>query len=98
MEKLSLHRSPMLACGLALLIAAGGMLLSTSGAQAAAHRGAVLVKDINPGRNASITAIYSNCGCHYNGGQLTDATSAPTTASAASSSGEATARRGARGW
>ena len=72
MEKLSLHRSPMLACGLALLIAAGGMLLSTSGAQAAAHRGAVLVKDINPGRNASITAIYSNCGCHYNGGQLTD--------------------------
>ena len=47
----------MLACGLALLIATGGMLLSTSVAQAAAHRGAVLVKDINPGRSPSITAI-----------------------------------------
>ena len=43
--KPSLHRPPILACGLALLIAACGMLLSTSGAQAAAHRGAVLVKD-----------------------------------------------------
>ena len=48
------------------------MLLSTSGAQAAAHRGAVLVKDINPGRSPSVTAIYSNCGCHYNGGDLTN--------------------------
>ena len=57
---------------LALLLAAGGMLLSTAGAQAAGHRGAVLVKDINPGHSPSITAIYSNCGCHYNGGELTD--------------------------
>ena len=30
------------------------MLLSTSGAQAAAHRGAVLVKDIRPGHSGSI--------------------------------------------
>ncbi len=63
----------MLGCGLALLIAAGVMLLSTSGAQAARHRGAVLVKDINPGRSASITAIYcGDCEPPYNGGELTD--------------------------
>ena len=70
--KPSLYRLPMLACGLVLLIAACGMLPPASEARAAAHRGAVLVKDVNPGRSPSITAIYSNCGCHYNGGQLTD--------------------------
>ena len=47
--KLSVRHPPILAWGLALLIAAGGMLLSASGAQAASKRGAVLVKDINPG-------------------------------------------------
>jgi ELWxxDGT repeat protein len=57
----------------ALLIAAGVMLLSASGAQAAKHRGAVLVKDINPGRSPSITTNGGgNCGCIYNGGDLTD--------------------------
>ena len=54
MKTLSVHRLPMLVCGLALLIAACGMVLSTSGAQAAAHRGAVLVKDIRPGHSGSI--------------------------------------------
>ena len=51
------------------LIAACVMLLSTSGAQAAAHRGAVLVKDIHPGRSGSnsITRYGS-----YVGGQLTN--------------------------
>jgi len=68
----SFRHSPTLALGLAVLIGACGMLVSTSGAQAASKRGAVLVKDINPGRDASITAIYSNCGCHYNGGELTN--------------------------
>ena len=48
------------------------VLLFWASAAAAAHRGAVLVKDINPGRDASITAIYSNCGCHYKGGDLTN--------------------------
>ena len=43
----------MFACGLALLIAASGMLLSTSGALAA-HQGAVLVKDIRPGHSGAI--------------------------------------------
>ena len=43
--KLSIHQPRRLAW-LALLLAAGAMLLSTSGAQAAANRGAVLVKDI----------------------------------------------------
>ena len=47
------HHPPILACGLALLIAACAMLLSAAGAQAAARRGAVLVKDINPGRDGS---------------------------------------------
>ena len=70
--KPSLQRPPILACGLALLIATCGALVSTSGAQAARHRGAVLVKDINPGRSPSVTEIHSNCGCHYNGGDLTD--------------------------
>ena len=53
MEKLSIHRV-MLAWGLALLIAACGMLLSASGAQAASNRGAVLVKDIRPGHDGGI--------------------------------------------
>ena len=54
MKTLSIHRPSIPPCGLALLIAACGVLLSTSGAQAA-HRGAVLVKDIHPGRSGSIT-------------------------------------------
>lgn len=67
------HRLPLFACGLVLLIAACGMLVSTPGAQAAGHRGAVLVKDINPGRSPSITTNGGgNCGCVYNGGDLTD--------------------------
>ena len=71
--KPSFHRPPILASGLALLIAACGMLVSTPGAQAAGHRGAVLVKDINPGRSPSITTNGGgNCGCIYNGGDLTD--------------------------
>lgn len=70
--KPALHRPPILAWGLALLVAACGMFLSASGAQAARHRGAVLVKDINPGRSPSVTEIHSNCGCTYNGGQLTN--------------------------
>ena len=71
--KHSFHHPPILGWGLALLIPACGMLPSTSGAQAAAHRGAVLVKDINPGRSASITAIYcGDCNPPYNGGELTD--------------------------
>ena len=50
--KPSFHHSPILVCGLALLLVACGMLLSTSGALAA-HQGAVLVKDINPGNHKS---------------------------------------------
>ena len=69
--KLSI-RQPARLAWLALLIAAGAMLLSASGAQAASKRGAVLVKDISPGRSPSITEIHSNCGCTYNGGQLTN--------------------------
>ena len=71
--KPSFHRPSILVSGLALLIAAFGMLVSTPGAQAAGHRGAVLVKDINPGRSPSITTNGGgNCGCIYNGGDLTD--------------------------
>src|SRR5512132_817802 len=70
--KPSFHHPPILACGLALLIAACAMLLSAAGAQAAARRGAVLVKDINPGHSPSITAIYcGDCEPPYNGGELT---------------------------
>ena len=68
--KPSFHHPPIIACGLALLIAACGMLVSTPGAQAA-HRGAVLVKDINPGRSPSVTDIHSEFYA-YNGGDLTD--------------------------
>jgi ELWxxDGT repeat protein len=68
--KRSIHQPARLAC-LAALIAAGTMLLSVTGAQAA-KRGAVLVRDINPGRSPSVTDIHSNCGCAYNGGHLTD--------------------------
>ena len=67
--KSSLHRPPILAWGLALLIAACVMLLSTSGAQAAARRGAVLVKDIHPG-HAGSNSFTSRGG--YVGGQLTN--------------------------
>ncbi len=71
--KPSFHHPSILACGLALLIAAFGMLVSTPGAQAAGHRGAVLLKDINPGRSPSITTNGGgDCGCIYNGGDLTD--------------------------
>ena len=70
--KPSFHDLPIIVCGLALLIAACGMLVLIPGAQAA-HRGAVLVKDINPGRSPSITTNGGgNCGCVYNGGDLTD--------------------------
>ena len=62
MKTLSIHRPSIPACGLALLIAACGMLLSTSGAQAAAHRGAVLVKDIRPGHSGAIQGVYPGRG------------------------------------
>ena len=52
--KPSFHHPPILVCGLALLIAACGMLLATSRAQAASNRGAVLVKDIRPGHAGGI--------------------------------------------
>ncbi len=56
-----------------MLLAACAMLLSAAGAQAADHRGAALVKDVNPGRSPSITAIYcGDCEPPYNGGELTD--------------------------
>jgi ELWxxDGT repeat protein len=55
-----------------LLIAAGALLLSASGAQAASKRGAVLVKDINPGRSDSTRG--PTCGScpdeSYHGGLL----------------------------
>ena len=41
---------------LALLLAAGAMLLLTSWAQAASNGGAVLVKDIRPGHSGAIRA------------------------------------------
>ncbi|MGZ5311869.1 MAG: hypothetical protein ACXWZK_09175, partial [Solirubrobacterales bacterium] len=67
-------RQPARLAWFALLIAAGAMLLSASGAQAASKRGVVLVKDIWPGRSPSITTNGGgNCGCIYNGGQLTNA-------------------------
>ena len=67
------RRSPLFACGLILLTTVCGSLLVVSGAQAAGHRGAVLVKDINPGRSPSITTNGGgNCGCVYNGGDLTN--------------------------
>ena len=74
MKTLSIHRPLTLcACGLALLITTCGMFVSTLSAQAAGHRGAVLVKDIRPGRSPSITAIYcGDCEPPYNGGDLTD--------------------------
>jgi ELWxxDGT repeat protein len=58
---------------LALLLAASGMLLLASAAQAAGHRGAVMVKDIAPGHSSSITEPDSSCGCiSYAGGDLTN--------------------------
>ena len=67
-----LHHPPILAFGLALLIAASGMLLA-SGAQAATHRGAVLVKNIHPGGSSSITEPDCSCGeTSYGGGDLTN--------------------------
>ena len=56
--------------GLALLLAAGAILLSASGAQAAAKRGAVLVKDIWPGRSGSTKGPASPG--NYVGGELTN--------------------------
>ena len=50
--KLSASWPARLAC--ILLLVAGAMLLSASGGQAASKRGAVLVKDIRPGRHGSI--------------------------------------------
>ena len=71
MEKLSDPRPRVLAYGLALLIAACGMLLSTSGAEAAANRGAVLVKDIHPGRSGSSSGYIGGCyACYAYGGPL----------------------------
>ena len=58
--KPSRPRLPMLAWGLALLIAASGMLLSASGAQAASKRGAVLVKDISPGNPKRVGSSNPN--------------------------------------
>ena len=66
-------RQPARLAWLALLIAAGAMLLSALGAQAASKRGAVLVKDIRPGRSASITEPDFCCGeIPYGGGDLTN--------------------------
>ncbi len=49
------------------------MFLSASGAQAAARRGAVLVKDIKPGGSSSITEPDCSCGeTSYAGGDLTN--------------------------
>jgi ELWxxDGT repeat protein len=50
---LSIRYQPARLAWLALVIAGGAMLLSASGAQAASKRGAVLVKDINPGNHKS---------------------------------------------
>ena len=47
---------------LALVLAASAMLLSASGAQAASKRGAVLVKDIRPGRSGSIQGAFRGGG------------------------------------
>ena len=58
--KPSFHHPPILVSGLALLIAACGMLLSTSGAQAAGHRGAVLVKDILRGHSSGSPSQLTN--------------------------------------
>ena len=70
--KPSLHRPPILAWGVVMLLTAGAMLLSASGAQAASKRGAVLVKDIHPGRSDSMRG--PNCGScpdeSYHGGLL----------------------------
>jgi ELWxxDGT repeat protein len=57
--KLSI-RQPARLAWIALLIAAGAMLLSASGAQAASKRGAVLVKDISPGNPKHGRAGSSN--------------------------------------
>ncbi len=70
--KLSLHRPPMLACGLALLIAAGGMLVSTSGAQAAATPRGRTGQGHQSGSLPQHHRHLQQCGCHYNGGELTD--------------------------
>ncbi|MGA8926840.1 MAG: ELWxxDGT repeat protein [Solirubrobacterales bacterium] len=66
--KLSI-RQPARLAWLAVLIAAGAMLLSASGAQAAANRGAVLVKDINAGRSGSSSGYIGGCyACYAYGG------------------------------
>ncbi|MGZ5412488.1 MAG: ELWxxDGT repeat protein [Solirubrobacterales bacterium] len=66
-------RQPARLAWFALLIAAGAMLLSASGAQAASKRGVVLVKDIRPGPRDSITEPEFCCGeISYAGGYLTN--------------------------
>ena len=71
--KPSFHHPPILVWGIALLIAVSGLLLSTSGAQAA-HRGAVLVKDIKPGRSGSSSGYMGGCySCYAYGGPLVGA-------------------------
>ena len=56
-SKLSIPQRPRRLAWLALVLAASGMLLLTSDAQAASKRGAVLVKDIRPGHSGPV-----NCG------------------------------------
>ena len=69
--KLSIRQTATLGWTLVLLLAA--MLLSTSGAQAASKRGAVLVKDIRPGPAPSVTEPDCSCGeISYAGGDLTN--------------------------
>ena len=69
--KLSIRQTATLGWTLVLLLAA--MLLSTSGAQAASKRGAVLVKDIRPGPASSVTEPEFCCGeISYAGGDLTN--------------------------
>ena len=68
---LSIRKPATLTWRLALLLAA--MLLLASGAQAAGHRGAVLVKDIRPGSAPSVTEPDCSCGgTSYAGGDLTN--------------------------
>ena len=68
----SIHHPSIPAWGFALLIAACGMLVSSRG-PGGRHRGAVLVKDIRPGRSPSVTDIHcGDCEPPYNGGDLTD--------------------------
>ena len=60
--KLSIRHQAAGFAWLALLIAAGLILLSASGAQAASKGGAVLVKDIRPGHSGSIQGVLPGRG------------------------------------